>query len=446
MSVHPIDYRYGSEEMRRVFDEETRLKRMLDVEVALVEALADMGKAPKTAAKEIRVKAKNVKLERVKEIERKTKHDVMAMVKALSEQCSPKTARYVHLTATSYDIVDTALALQLKEGLTILLEKGRVLMRVLMDLSLKYENTAMVGRTHGQHATPITFGFKLANYVDKVGYDLHNLLSDYFSLRGKFSGATGTYAAQKLFGVAGIERKIMKRLDLDAAEISTQVVPREDIAMLVSDMAIMAGTLEQIAKEIRNLQRTEIAEVSEGFGKEQVGSSAMPQKRNPINCENVCSNARVVRSCVLPALENIALEHERDLTNSAAERSVFPTVFLLLDDMTDRMIRVLNNLQVFPEKMKENLDLTKGRIMAEAVTTLLAAKGLERQEAHELLRKASMKSLKEDIPLKDVLAKDKTVMKYLSRKELDKIMKPENYIGLARKKTREVVRKWEKCL
>lgn len=446
MSVHPIDYRYGSEEMRDVFDEETRLRRMLDVEVALVEALAEMGKAPKKAAKEVRIKAKKVELKRVKEIERKTKHDVMAMVKALSEQCSPETARYVHLTATSYDIVDTALALQLKEGLTILIEKGRVLLRVLLDLALEHESTVMVGRTHGQHATPITFGFKIANYADKVGYDLHNLISDYFSIKGKFSGATGTYAAQKLFGVVGLEKRVMKKLGLEPADISTQVVPREDHAMMITDMAIMAGTLEQIAKEIRNLQRTEIAEVSEGFGEYQVGSSAMPQKRNPIDCENICSNARVVRSCVMPALENIALEHERDLTNSAAERSIFPTAFLLLDDMIGRMTRVLNNLQVFPEKMRENLQLTQGRIMAEAVTTALAAKGLERQKAHEILRKASMESLKKRIPLEDVLLKNKIVMKYLTEKELRKLMKPDNYTGLARKKTREIVRKWEKCL
>jgi len=445
VSVHPIDYRYGSPEIRSVFTEKNRVKKMLDVEVALVQALADMKKAPKSAAKEIAAKAKKVKLERVKEIEKETKHDVMALVKALSEQCSPSTAKYVHLTATSYDIVDTAIALQVKEGLEILLNRGSKLLQTILDLAQKHKKTVMVGRTHGQHATPITLGFKLANYADKLGEDLTRLAMDQdFFVHGKFSGATGTYSSQKLYGVTGLEEKVMEKLDLEPAGISTQVVAREELAFVLSDIAVTAGTLEQMAKEIRNLQRTEIGEISEGFGRKQVGSSAMPQKRNPINCENVCSNARVVRSCVTPALENIALEHERDLTNSACERSIIPTAFVLMDDMLDRMNKIYQNLQVFPERMKQNLELTRGRIMAEAIVTGLVRKGMDRQKAHELLRRASMKSLNQGKHLREVLVKDRKVSKLLTEKELDTLMKYENYVGLADKKVGEVIKKWKK--
>jgi adenylosuccinate lyase len=441
--VHPIDYRYGSEEIKMVFSEENRLQNMLVVEVALVKSLVEMGKAPKKASEEIEEAAVKVRLERVKEIEKETKHDVMALVKALSEQCSPETAKYVHLTATSYDIVDTAISMQVKEGLEIIMDRGAILLNTLLGKAWEHKKTVMVGRTHGQHATPITLGFKLANYADKLGNDLTRLSldMDYF-LHGKFSGATGTYSSQKLYGVAGLEEKVMKRVGLKPADISTQVVGREELAFVLSDLAVTAGTLEQMAKEVRNLQRTEINELSEGFGKKQVGSSAMPQKRNPIDCENVCGNARVVRSCVVPAMENIALEHERDLTNSSCERSIIPTAFVLLDDMLSRMERVYENLQVFPKNMKKNLELTQGRIMAEAVVTGLVKKGMERQDAHELLRQASMESLEKNRELKDILKENPGVKKNLTGNELEELMDYEKYVGLSEKKVAEILEKW----
>ncbi len=448
VASHPIDYRYGSKEMRLVWDEEHRLAYYLAVEAALARALAALGKIPPSAAREISEKANtnHVKLARVRAIEAETKHDVMAMVKALTEQCGAAGA-YVHLTATSYDIVDTAQAMQLKEGLEILSQKGRKLLGTLVKQAEKHAATPMVGRTHGQHALPITLGFKLANYCEKLGSGIQNLEWDAENLvQAKFSGAVGTYSAQSLYEMKGtqLEAAVMKELGLKAAPISTQVVGRENIGRIVADMAVVAGTLEQIAKEVRNLQRTEIGELGEPFAKSQVGSSTMAQKKNPVDSENVCANARVVRSCVAIALENIALEHERDLTNSASERSLLPTAFILLDDMLERMEGVMAGLVVNEEQMKYNLGLTRGAIMAEALITHLVKKGVGRQEAHELMRLASQKAVAQKKDLKEVLLADESVMKALGGQELDGLLEYGNYTGSAVEKTGEIINKWGK--
>lgn len=445
MSVHPIDYRYGSQEMRVVFDEEKRLEQQLRVEAALAEALADLGKIPAEAARKIKEKAntRDVKLDVVKKIEEETKHDVMALVKALTEQCGD-AGKYVHLTATSYDIVDTAQALQIKEALEILLEKSKELLKSALAVAEKHKELVMIGRTHGQHAIPITFGFKIANFADKIGEDIVRLEQDKKYITGKFSGAVGTYAAQQLYGLGDeLEKKVMERLGIVPADISTQVVARENLARIISDVIIFSCTLEQIAKEVRNLQRTEISEASEPFGKQQVGSSTMAQKRNPINTENICSNVRIIRSCIFPALENIALEHERDLTNSASERSLLPTVFILADEVVSRMNRILKDIAVFPENMKKNLELSGGTIMAEAIITELVKRGMGRQDAHELLRENSMRAFSEGRNLKGLLLSDTRVGKYLNVKELESIMDSRNYIGLAVQKTEQIIRKWK---
>lgn len=445
MSAHPIDYRYGSEEMRNIFEEEARMRKMLEVEIALINALNKMGKVPDSAVKEAAEKASKVELSRVREIEKEVHHDVMAMVLSLSEQCDPDTAKYIHLSATSYDIVDSALALQMKEALGVLIKKAKQALAEAIQIAKENDTVVMIGRTHGQHATPITFGFKFANYCQKLGEDIDRLEYDSKQhVRGKFSGAVGNYSVQKVFEVEGLEEIVMDNLNLKPAEVSTQVVGRENIARIVCDIAILAATLEQIAKEVRNLQRTEIGEVREGFGKKQVGSSAMPQKQNPINAENICSNARVVRSAVYPALENIALEHERDLTNSASERTILPTVFLLTDDMLERTIKMLKNLEIFPDKMKENINITQGRIMAENVVSGLVRKGVPRQKAHEMLRKASLESMKKRKHLKEILLEQKDIMEYLTPEELEELMDPDKYVGLAVEKTHRITKKWEK--
>jgi adenylosuccinate lyase len=445
MAIHPIDYRYGSQEMRNVFDEERKLEKMLLVEAALAETLAELGKIPKKSAEEITRKAntKDVKLERVKEIEKETKHDVMALVKALTEVCG-ESGKYVHLTATSYDIVDTANALLLKDGLEILLKEGKELLNTCLNISEKYKSLIMIGRTHGQHAIPITLGFKFANYSNKLGDDLVRLednMKNY--VLGKFSGAVGSYAAQKIYGLGDeLEIKIMEKLGIKPADITTQVVDRESFARIICDIAILACTIEQIAKEIRNLQRTEIGELSEPFGEKQVGSTTMAQKRNPINTENICSNVRVIRSCVYPSLEDIALEHERDLTNSAAERSIIPTIFILTDEILTRLNRILSELVVFPENIKKNLGLTKGTIMSEAIITKLVEKGMGRQDAHELLRQSSMQAFETNKHLKEILLTKNIIRKYLTSKELEELFDYNNYIGLSVEKTEKIINKW----
>jgi len=443
MAIHPIDYRYGSREMKEIFEEEKRLEYQLRVEAALAETLADFGQISKETAQIIKKKANlnSVKLKRVKEIEKETKHDVMAMVRALSEVCG-QAGKYVHLTATSYDIVDTAQALQLKEATEILLEKGKGLLKTCLNICQKYKNLIMVGRTHGQHGLPITLGFKFANYTDKVGENLRRLSETQKYVLGKFSGAVGNYAGQKNIGLPEtFEKKVMEKLGLVPVDISTQVVPRENLARIICDLAVFAGTIEQIAKEIRNLQRTEISELAEPFGKKQVGSSALPQKRNPWESENICSNAKVIRSCVYPALENIALEHERDLTNSAAERSILPTVFVLMDDILMRMSKILAGLEVFPENIKRNLELTGEKIFAEAIAIELVKKGLARQEVHEVLRKISIEA-SGDKNFRGLLLENKKIAKYLTPKELERIMDYKNYIGFSVEKTEKIIKKW----
>ena len=442
--IHPIDNRYGSPEMRQLFEEEKRLELQLKVEAALVASLAELGHVPVEAAKEVAKKAtlEYVKLDRVKEIEAITRHDVMALVKAITEVAGD-AGKYIPLTATSYDIVDTAQALQLKEAILLVIDKGKVTLKNCLDIARNEKNTVMVGRTHGQHAIPITLGFKFANFADKIGQDLLRLQDDIHCARGKFSGAVGNYAAQDLYGLGGaLERKIMDKLAIAAADISTQVAPRENIARIISNIAILAGTVEQLAKEIRNLQRTEIAEAAEPFGKNQVGSSTMAQKRNPVNSENICGNARVIRSCVAPILENIALEHERDLTNSACERSVIPTAFVLMDDILMRMNRILADLVIDRGNMAKNLALTRGTIMAEAMITRLVQKGMGRQVAHEILRQSSFEALANNSDLKDILLKNYSVLEYLSPGDIEEYSAYNSYIGRSIPKTEQIIAKW----
>ncbi len=448
MSIHPIDYRYGSQEIREIFKEEKKLEYQLKVESALSETLAEFGIIPKSSAQIIKKRAnlKFVKLKRVKEIEKKVKHEVVALVLALSEVCG-KAKKYVHLTATSYDILDTALALQLKEATKILLKKGKKLLKVCLKICQSYKDLIMVGRTHGQHALPITLGFKFANFTHQIGESLIRIRENQKYILGKFSGAVGTQASQRILNLPeDFEDKLLKKLDLKKAEISTQVVARENLARVLADIVILAGTLEKIAKEIRNLQRTEIFEIAEPFSEKQVGSSAMPQKRNPWQSENICSNVKIIRSCILPCLENIALEHERDLTNSAAERTILPTIFVLMDDILERMTKILENLDVFPENMEKNLKLSKGRIFAEAILSQLVKKGAERQKSHQLLKELSFKAEREKREFKEVLMESKEIQKYLSQKEIEKVLQPENYLGFAIKKTEKIIKKWNSFL
>ncbi|NOZ82426.1 MAG: adenylosuccinate lyase, partial [Euryarchaeota archaeon] len=426
----PIDYRYGSPEMRRVFEEEARLQRLLEVEAALAKAHAELGNIPKEAAEEIARKAstEHVKLERVKEIEAETKHDLMAVVKALAERCG-EAGRYVHLGATSYDIVDTANALQFRDALVEadLYE----LEGILLELAEKHKSTVAIGRTHGQHALPITYGLKFAIWARELRRHLQRLQeAKKRVLVGKMSGAVGTMAG---FGRRGIElqERVMRMLGLRAPLVSSQVVQRDRYAELLSLLALIAATLDKMAKEVRNLMRTEIAELREPFAEKQVGSSTMPHKRNPVNAENICGLARVVKSNVFVALENVALEHERDLTNSSAERVIIPESFMLVDEMLKRAKKIFSNLEIDMKNVRKNLELTRGMNLAEAVMLRLTERGMSRQEAHELLRRLAMKAWEEERSFEDVLIESEEVTRLLSPSEIKEALKPENYIGLA---------------
>ncbi|NJE48242.1 adenylosuccinate lyase [Thermococcus sp. 9N3] len=431
MAVHPIDYRYGSEEMRRIWDEENKLQKLLDVEAALARAHAKLGNIPEESARVISERASTewVKLERVKEIEAEIHHDIMAVVKALSEVCG-EHGKYVHLGATSNDIIDTANALLIKESLELIERYLRELRDVLMKLAEEHRYTVCIGRTHGQHAVPTTYGMKFALWLDEVQRHLERLEElKKRVLVGKMRGAVGTAAS---FGgkALEIERLVMEDLGLKPALITNQLVPRDLYAELMMFLALVASTLDKIGLEIRNLQRTEILEVSEPFGKKQVGSSTMPHKRNPIRTEKVCGLARVLYSNVIPALLNNPLWHERDLTNSSVERVILPESFVLLDEMLRVTIRVLKGLEFFPENIERNLYLTKNLIMAEPLMLKLAERGMGRQEAHELVRQLAMKAFEEGRDFLEVVKESEEVRKYLSEEDLASL-RPENYIGVA---------------
>ncbi|MEM3695984.1 MAG: adenylosuccinate lyase [Candidatus Bathyarchaeia archaeon] len=444
MPILPIDTgRYGTAEMRKIFEEEARVQKMLDVEAALALAHAEIGNIPRKDAEKIAATAsiEHVKLSRIKEIEREIKHDVAALVRALAEACGPSGA-YVHLGATSYDIVDTAIALQLKDALGLIEKRLDEFEKVLMEKALQHKNTLMMGRTHGQHALPITLGFKFAVWMREVSRHIQRVRQCRERvLVGKMSGAVGTQAGLGVNAMQ-IQELVMQRLGIKAADISTQIVQRDRHAELVCLLALIASSLENFATEIRELQRPEIGELFEPFEVErQVGSSTMPHKRNPETCERICGLARIVRSLVVPALEDVVTWHERDLTQSSAERFIIPEVCILVDYMLFLMTNIVANLCVDEERMLKNIELTQGRAMSEAVMIALTRKGMDRQEAHELLRKLTIKSETEKRNFKEVLLEDKIVSSKLSEKEIAEALKPKNYLGTAKKQVVLMVKK-----
>ena len=427
----PIDFRYGRPKMKAVFEEESRLQRLLDVEAALARAESAAGMIPADAAKALTKHAttKEVTVERVSELETETHHDIMAVILALTE-ASGDAGRYVHFGATSNDISDTATALQLRDTIAILDEDLEGLARALADLAKKHKGTVMLGRTHGQAATPITFGLKMAVYAAEVERHRERIVE--MTKRvvvGKMSGAVGTGAA---FGPKALEIQaaVMADLGVGVDEATTQVVGRDRYAEFIAVLANVASSLEKFATEVRNLQRNEIGEAAEAFeARKQVGSSTMAQKENPVNAENVVSLARIVRSLVIPAYENVALWHERDLTNSASERILIPHACVLLDEMLARSTEVFRSLRVYPDRMKANLEATKGQVMSESVMIALTRKGMGRQEAHRLVRDVALKARTKGVHLKDALKADKRVRAVLADREIDEAMRPERYVG-----------------
>ena len=440
MAIHPIEERYGRPEVRWIFDEENKLQKMLSVEAALARAHARLASIPKKAADVITEKAstKYVRPSRVKEIEAEIHHDVMAMVKALSEQCGD-AGKYVHLGATSNDITDTALALQFKDYIVFLLEDLEHFKKVLLRQAEAHKKTVCIGRTHAQHSIPTTYGLKFAIYacevqrhIDRVNECRERILV------GQMTGAVGTQASFRDKGIE-LQELIMKDLGLAPVIVSNQVIQRDRHAEFMLILALIAETLNKIATEIRNLQRTEIGEVSEGFREKQVGSSTMPQKRNPIYAERVCGLSRVIKANAVASLDNIALWHERDLTNSSAERIIFPEACILTDYILRTSIDLIDHLVFDYKAIERNLNMSGGKVMAESLMITLVEKGMGRQEAHELLRTIAMESHDKGTAFRDLLVKNKEIGKYVNSREIDRALDPKNYLGTAFEQVEKVI-------
>jgi adenylosuccinate lyase len=434
LPILPIDTgRYGSPEMRRIFDEESKLQKWLDVEAAVAEAQASVGDIPEEAAKDIAANAstKIVTLDRIKEIEKETHHDLFSMVTALSEVCKGEGKKYVHYGLTSMDIEDTTTALQFKEGFTIIEKELDDLETTVASMVRKHRNLVMVARTHGRHAGIITFGLKLSVWLSEIKRQKKRLRQvRERALVGKILGIVGTGAGLGKNALK-IQEKALSKLGLKPAGLVTQVVQRDIHAEVVVFLALLGSSLDKFATEIRNLQRSEISEVLEPFDrKKQVGSSALPSKRNPELSERVSSLAKLLRGLTVPALENVALWHERDLSNSANERFLFPMSFILTDEMLRLESRVLKGLEVVPRSMERDLELSQGAVLAERVVNALVEKGVPRQDAHDRIRKVAMQSMDKGIPFGKVLEADAFVSKRLRPKEIKDALDYKSYLGM----------------
>lgn len=444
MLVCPLDYRYGREEMKSVLSKENKTRKLLEVEAALARAHAKVGNIPQEAADIITENADTgtVDWQEVERVEKEeTKHDIMALVRVLGRYCGD-AEKYIHLGATSNDIIDTGMALQLKEAIQVLKADLNSLRNTMAKRAEEHKKTVMIGRTHAQHAIPMTFGLKLAAYTSEIDRHIQRLEEAEKRVTvGKMSGAVGTGAA---LGdkAEEIQKIVMEDLGLGIEKATGQIVGRDRYAELISIAANISASLQKFSTEIRNLQRPEIMEAAEAFDTEkQVGSSTMAHKKNPITAENICGLARTLRGFVTPTFENIVLWHERDLSNSSSERITLSHTLVLLDDILAKSEKLFRNMEVFPENMKKNIQLSDGLVMAEPVMMHLSNKGMSRQDAHELIREASMIARAEDRPLKEVLFENDEVMEYTDKEALEEVFKPERYLGRAEEIVDEIVNK-----
>ena len=428
--------------MKSIWEQENKLQKMLDIESALAQAEASLGIIKQEDADEISSKAntKFVTLERVDEIERATNHDIAALLKGLAEQCDGDAGEYVHFGATSNDIVDSSQALLFKESMHVLREKIIKLTKIILKHAEENIDNVCIGRTHGQHALPTTYGMKFATWADEMRRHLERLENAEKNLCvGMMTGAVGTTAALGSEGWA-VHKKVSEILGLNAAPITNQVVQRDNHAEFMMVMANIATSLDKIALEIRNLQRTEIMEVGESFDPEkQVGSSTMPHKMNPITAERICGVSRVIRSYVIAALENNPLWHERDLTNSSCERIIFPEACILTDYILNLSIKLMTKLEFYPENIERNLNFTNGLVMAERLMAELTRKGMGRQTAYGIVRKCAIKSNKEKILLSTLILEQDEIKPYLSSEDVEVIMDPRTYIGSSKEIVNEIL-------
>ena len=436
MAIHPIEFRYGTPEMKAVWEQEAKLQNMLKVEAALAKAEGEIGLIPKEAADEINKKATTeyVKQERVDEIEKATNHDIGALMKALEEVCDNGAGEYVHYGSTSNDIIDSSQSLQLKDSIEIIREKIIRLIKILIDLAEEHKDTVTIGRTHGQHALPTTYGMKFAIYIDELTRQLERLeLTKEHVCVGMMTGAVGTTAA---LGETGydIHMRVSEILGLNPVHISNQVVQRDNHAEYVMTLANLCSTLEKMALEVRNLQRTELMEVGEKFDPEkQMGSSTMPHKRNPITGERICGVSRVVKSYVNAALQNNPLWHERDLTNSSCERIILPESAILTDYILNLSIKLFSKLDFYEENIERNLNASNGLVMAERFMSKLTQKGMGRQSAYALVRRCAMDAYAENTGLREMVSKQEEILKYMSQEEIDEPLHPHTYLGSSNK-------------
>jgi adenylosuccinate lyase len=416
--------RYTLPEMGEVWDERAKYRHWLNVELLAVEAWAKLGVVPETDLTQIMEHAKEVDPERVEELEATLQHDVVAFLTALGENVGP-SARWIHYGMTSSDLLDTALALQLREASDLLIIKTDALLASLKRRALEFRDTVCVGRTHGIHAEPTTFGLKLAVWAFEVARDKARLerARDIVSV-GKIAGPVGTYASVDPF----VEEFVCRSLGLTPAEAATQVLQRDRHAEWLAALAITASTLEKIATEIRHLQRTEVREAEEPFREGQKGSSAMPHKRNPIMCERICGLARVVRAAVTPGLENVALWHERDISHSSAERVFLPDASIALDYILHLTTDVIDGMRVYRQRMLENLNASGGLVYSQAVLLALVDAGCSREEAYGIVQSAGMRTWEQGGKFRDHLLEVAVVRDRLGEAKLDAIMDPQRYL------------------
>ncbi len=415
--------RYTRPEMGAIWTDEAKFQAWLDIELYACEAQAELGVIPREVIPDIRSKAA-FSVQRILEIEETTNHDVIAFLTNVAENVG-ENSRFVHLGLTSSDIVDTGLSAQIRKAGLLLIEDLQKLNRVIAEQAREHKHTIMMGRTHGVHAEPTTFGLKMALWYSEIQRDIERLERSVETISyGKLSGAVGTYAHTEPF----VEQYVCEKMGLKPSPISTQVLQRDRHADFMTTLAVIAGSLEKFATEIRHLQRTEVLEAEEYFAKGQKGSSAMPHKRNPITCERVAGMARIIRGYALSAMENQALWHERDITHSSVERVIVPDATIALDYMLHKMHGIIEKLLVYPENMKRNIDSMKGLTFSQQVLLALTNKGMLREEAYRVVQTAAMRVWKEEVQLFDLLAEDPEVTQLLSLDELKQCFNAEKYI------------------
>jgi len=433
VSVSPLDYRYGRPDAKEIWSREGRHSRQLEVERALVWAHCQLGRV---SAEHYDMVADIsdpgiVTADRVDEIEAETRHDIMALTKAMAEKAG-EAAWCIHLGATSNDIVDSAVALQIRDSIKLQRQSMKTLLTTLCDLAERERDTVMLGRTHGQAAVPITFGLKIAVFVDEFRRHLVRLDElESRAITGKFLGAVGTGAAQGE-NAKELQQLILQHLGLTVPVATTQVVGRDRYIEWVGWMANVAASVEKLLQEVRNLQRSEIAEVGEWFDVEkQVGSSTMAHKRNPITAENASGLARIVRAMIIPSYENALLWHERDLANSSSERFTLSHAMILLDDILAKSDRVMGKCVVDADRMLANIESQNGLVMAEKIMLALVDEGIHRDQAHEILRAASMVAVAENRHLREICGEDEAVTNAFNSEELDQLFDPTSHLGVS---------------